>query len=120
MVGGAHLGRPTGVSAGLGAALGLGRVYPGSLFAEVEPGITGIRYGAGYLVHENVTWIGGSVSAVHLDAWRTAMGARRGVRYNGVQGSLMLLMMNLRVAGLAGMENGQRVNLTTVDLGMGF
>jgi hypothetical protein len=117
-LGGLHFGAPAGVSAGIGPALGLAPHLPGSLYAEAEPGIVGMRYNAGYLLKENRSWIGFSVSAVQLRAWRSALGADRGVTYRGGQASVLFAMFNLRVASMAAV-GGRSGWLTTVDFGVG-
>ena len=117
-LGGLHFGAPAGVSAGMGSALGLAPHFPGSLYAEAEPGIIGMRYNAGYLLKENRSWIGFSVSAVQLRAWRSALGADRGVTYRGAQASVLFAMFNLRVGSMAAV-GGRSGWLTTVDFGVG-
>jgi hypothetical protein len=118
LLGGLHFGAPAGVSAGIGPAFGLAPHLPGSLYAEAEPGIVGMRYNAGYLLKENRSWVGFSLSAVQLRAWRSALGTDRGVTYRGAQASMLFAMFNLRVGSMAAVS-GRSGWLTTVDFGVG-
>ena len=59
-----------------------------------------MRYHAGYLLKENRSWVGFSLSAVQLRAWRSALGADRGVTYRGAKASMLFAMFNLRVGSM--------------------
>jgi hypothetical protein len=121
-IGGLHVGTPTVLSTSVGAAYGLGPRVHGSLFADVEPGLTAIRFGGGYLLFEDqVAGLGAAVRFARLRAWRQAFGVKRGPWYSGIEGTVMIFLLNVRVGGyVAQSRERDALSLTTVDVGIGF
>jgi hypothetical protein len=127
VIGGMHFGTPAGVSFGLGPAVGLGHVAPGSLFALVEPG-----RGAGRL---SVGWLGQDASKKDWDIVGSGLSLRatRLVPYShsairvdarelwGLEGQMIFgADFGFRCGVFAGrMRDGHNGPMFTVDLSGG-
>jgi hypothetical protein len=121
-IGGAHIGTPSILSLSAGGAYGLGPHVRGSVFADVEPGLTAIRLGAGYLLFDDqVIGAGAAVRFTRLRSWVQALGVKRGPWYSGVDVTVMMYAANLRIGGYAARSReGDPLGLVTVDVGIGF
>lgn len=119
--GGIHVGVPAIVSISNGAKWWLGRRAPGAVFADVEPGVLDIRYGAGYQVtDQRLYYIGSEFRVGWLSSWAAALGAKRGVAYRGADVLVSWILLSGRIGAYVGNWRGKSVTLATFEGGLGF